>query len=416
MPFQEIAEEWLQSLTKPTGILKETQEEGRRKLEKVGFPSNKDESWRLTNLKSLEKVMRLPIDINKENSYEKDLPILPKKVSENVLQIFNISSNDDINLNSFPEGIRRLDEKEISLHLKNNIQNSKSENNKAKLINESSAKVMIALHISGSNIPPLEIITPSISNSLCSTRVLLIIEEKTNLNLVQVIHGSINTAQSNFVEIKIGKDANVNHGYIALGDETSTLLSNISINQEKDSSYSLTTIQKGWGLSRIEPAIIQSNGEAKTNLKGLQVSNGKEQLATHSYMQFDGPNGIFDQLNKSSANGNSHSIFNGAIKVPKIAQQTSASQLSRNLILSKRAKIDTKPELEIIADDVKCTHGATISQLQEEEIFYLRSRGIGSQEANNLLLDAYYEEILSTIPLYEERWKILNRVITNSKQ
>ena len=90
-------------------------------------------------------------------------------------------------------------------------------------------------------------------------------------------------------------------------------------------------------------------------------------------MKFNGPNGFLNQINKSLADDKSHAVFEGAIIVPKIAQKTDASQLSRNLLLSKYAKIDTKPQLKIIADDVKCKHGATISQLNEEELFYMRS-------------------------------------------
>ena len=118
-------------------------------------------------------------------------------------------------------------------------------------------------------------------------------------------------------------------------------------------------------------------------------------------------------LIKSLATGSSHSIFNGAVNVPRAAQQTNASQLSRNLLLSNKAKIDTKPELAIIADDVRCTHGATVSQLQQEELFYMRSRGIEIEQATKLLLQGYCQEILRALPANAQRWQVLEEILGN---
>ena len=129
-------------------------------------------------------------------------------------------------------------------------------------------------------------------------------------------------------------------------------------------------------------------------------------------MRFEGPEGTLDQLQKSAADKSSHCIFNGAVSVPRVAQKTNASQLSRNLIMSTKARVDTKPELEIIADDVKCAHGATISQLQEDEIFYLRSRGITTNEATNLLLKGYCQEILHEYPMEEKEEQLLNEILS----
>ena len=147
------------------------------------------------------------------------------------------------------------------------------------------------------------------------------------------------------------------------------------------------------------------------HLKGLQISNNDQQLATHSLVQFNGPEGTLDQFQKSIATGKSHCIFNGAVKVPREAQKTNAAQLSRNLLISDKARIDTKPELEIVADDVKCAHGATVSQLLEEELFYLRSRGITIKEATSLLLRGYCQEILDKLPDSAEKWQVLNQII-----
>ena len=109
--------------------------------------------------------------------------------------------------------------------------------------------------------------------------------------------------------------------------------------------------------------------------------------------------------------GRGRSIFNGRVYVPQAAQLTNASQLNRNLLLSAKARVDTKPQLEIVADNVKCSHGATVSQLEEDEIFYLQSRGIDRQSARDLLLDAFAREIINKIPMRSLR-ETLFRCVT----
>jgi Fe-S cluster assembly protein SufD len=112
------------------------------------------------------------------------------------------------------------------------------------------------------------------------------------------------------------------------------------------------------------------------------------------------------QLHKCIIDGNSHGVFNGKIFVPKAAQFTNATQLNRNLLLSPKARINTKPELQITADNVKCSHGATISQLEADELFYLQSRGLNETDARHLLIDAFAAEILEKIPLTSLRQRL----------
>jgi Fe-S cluster assembly protein SufD len=134
------------------------------------------------------------------------------------------------------------------------------------------------------------------------------------------------------------------------------------------------------------------------------MTTADEQFATHSSVRFEGPEGELDQLQKAVAADHSHSIFNGAIQVPRSAQRTDASQLSRSLLLSRRARVDAKPELEIVADDVKCAHGATVSQLQQEQLFYLRSRGVAADEAAALLLKGFCGEVVDRLPAVANSW------------
>jgi Fe-S cluster assembly protein SufD len=135
---------------------------------------------------------------------------------------------------------------------------------------------------------------------------------------------------------------------------------------------------------------------------------------THSQVRFLGPDGALEQVHKAIADGRGRSVFDGAVSVPRLAQRTNANQISRNLLLSDQARIDTKPQLEIVADDVRCTHGATVSRLQADELFYLQSRGIDAAAAARLLKRGFCQEVLGELPAAAAAWLPLQRLMAES--
>jgi len=189
------------------------------------------------------------------------------------------------------------------------------------------------------------------------------------------------------------------------------LLADLAIEQDPGSHYAFTSAVAGWALSRLEPRVLQSGGGATTRLRSLQRVDGRQIADQHSQVRFEGPEGELDQLHKVIADGAGRSVFNGAVAVPRAAQRTNAVQLSRSLLLSDRARIDTKPQLEIVADDVKCAHGATVSRLQSEELFYLQSRGIAAATASRLLLRGFCGEVLRELPAAAAIWQPLAMVL-----
>jgi len=144
---------------------------------------------------------------------------------------------------------------------------------------------------------------------------------------------------------------------------------------------------------------VKLRRQASTTLRGLQQVDGRQIADTHSFVRFNGPEGQLDQLHKAVAGGQGRSVFNGAVRVPRAAQRTDAAQLSRSLLLSDRARVDTKPELEIVADDVRCAHGATVSSLQTDELFYLQSRGIGFEEAVSMMVSGFCRDVFNQLPM-----------------
>ena len=411
MKSSTICQEWLNSLPPTQGCLKKEQSLGRELLLKHGMPSKKDEAWRLCNFNRLNSFFSLPIIIKSEDVKSK----FPDKDKDSERIIINSNRNQFLNIN-LSNGIEKLNDREIEENLGKIIKSTKVKNDFSVCLNQASSAELLALKVKSNFNKSLEIVIPSIKEKSISTRVFLIVEEGAKLDLLQVFLGNNNSAQNHLIEIKLESKGELTHGLISLGEEKeSSSICTVAVEQSKNSQYSLHSIHHGWDYARFEPRIIQREGEASTTIKNLQVTKSKEQIATHSLIRFEGPNGKLDQLQKAVASEYSHCIFNGSIEVPQIAQKTEAAQLSRNLLLSKRARIDAKPELEIVADDVRCTHGATVSQLQDEELFYLLSRGIDNEHANSLLLKGYYDEVISHLPKSSEKWNFVKNLTKDIK-
>ena len=207
-------------------------------------------------------------------------------------------------------------------------------------------------------------------------------------------------------EIWLGDTAKLNHTRIQNQDTTTIHIGKTAVSQSQHSCYTGNSIDLGAKLSRHNWEIFQIGAQTETYLNGLAMVNGEQESDTHSVIALTKPHGITNQLHKCIVDDRAHAIFNGKVFVPQAAQQTNAGQLNRNLLLSSTARIDTKPQLEITADNVKCSHGATVSQLEDDEIFYLQSRGLDVETAKILLINAFAVEIIDRIPVASVREKL----------
>ena len=385
-----------------SSVLTPVQERGRAALERLGLPTRRQEAWRLTNLKRLAALAELPAS---GKATTRTLPPAAKGVVRLVLDGSGASLEDQV----WPEGISLLSPTELEQALGHTLDRCGCAEAWPVEFNHASSHQLLALRIRG-KVPPLELVLAG-GEGLVATRVLLLLEEKAELELLEVVLAEGASAHSHVLEAHLGQEAVLRHGFLASADGQASLLTHLAVEQETRSHYALTSVVTGWSLGRVEPRVVQVDGQAETTLKGLAVTSADQQLATHTAVRFDGPEGELDQLQKCLASGQSHTIFNGAIEVPRIAQRTNAAQLSRNLLLSGQARVDTKPELEIVADDVRCAHGATVSQLQEDELFYLQSRGIAAQDAAALLLRGACQEVIEQLPAAAQTWRPLERVM-----
>jgi Fe-S cluster assembly protein SufD len=171
----------------------------------------------------------------------------------------------------------------------------------------------------------------------------------------------------------------------------------LQVEQERSSSVTTHSIALGGLLDREEARAVLAGEGAEALLHGLYVINGWQHVDNHTVIDHARPHCSSREVYKGVLDGHAGGVFNGKIIVRKDAQKTDSKQSNKNLLLSEDAVINTKPQLEIYADDVKCTHGATIGQIDPEAVFYLRSRGIGLEEARSLLIQAFANDILDRI-------------------
>ena len=395
-------EQWLQALPPANGELAAVQQRGRAALAAAPLPPARSEDWRFTDLSLLAQ---LPL----AKAAAVSQPSLPAAQPGALRLVWN-GSSDPLAGAALPAGLQALTPAEIAQGLGHTLAATGCEQHWPVELNHASAERVLALRVASRSQAKLELVSAA-AEGLQSLRLLLLLEEKAELDLSQLLLAEAAGLHSLTVEVHLARSARLHHGLVALGRPDAAVLAHLAMEQEPESQVSLSTVSSGWGLARFEPRLVQVDGGAHTTLRGLQLVDGQQIGDTHSFVEFNGPEGQLDQLHKAVAAGQGRSVFNGAVRVPRIAQRTNAAQLSRNLLLSDRARIDTKPELEIVADDVKCAHGATVSSLQTDELFYLQSRGIAADQAAGLLQRAFCEEVLRDLPAAARSWCPLERLL-----
>jgi Fe-S cluster assembly protein SufD len=227
-------------------------------------------------------------------------------------------------------------------------------------------------------------------------RNLIVIENEAQATIVEdyVSIGETTAFSNTATELIAGENAVVSHYMIEREHRQAFNISTLRIQQGRSANVSSHSVLLGGGLVRnnVHPVLAGEGGECLIN--GLFIGNGRQHLDNYMQVEHASPHCASRQFYNGILDDHAHGVFHGRIIVHKDAQKTDAKQTNRNLLLSDDSRIDTKPQLEIYADDVKCTHGATIGQIEENALFYLRSRGIDEISARKLLLLAFANECL----------------------
>jgi len=200
-------------------------------------------------------------------------------------------------------------------------------------------------------------------------------------------------------ELSISAGAEVIHVKLQRDDDSAFHIAHTHVGVDNGAVYRNWSVSVGGAVSRHNLVTRQREEGGHIEIKGLALGHDKRIVDTHSCIEHTKPHGQSIQVHKTIAGGRSKIVFNGKVKVHQDAQQTNSSQQNRNLLLSARASVDAKPELEIFADDVKCAHGATVGQVNDDELFYLKTRGLDDGVARNLLNYAFAKEVIDDLPI-----------------
>ncbi len=214
------------------------------------------------------------------------------------------------------------------------------------------------------------------------------------------------------VEVVLLDGARLEHYRVQTENHSSLHITTTAAELGRGSSYNTTSITLGAQLSRHDISVVLDNEGAECWVDGLYMVGNNQHADTHSTIDHRQPYCSSHQLYKGILDGNGRAVFNGKIFVRRGAQKTDAMQTNKNLLLSDRARVDTKPQLEIFADDVKCAHGAAVGQLDPEELFYLQTRGINPPLARNLLTYGFAEEVVGKVGIESIRSQI-DRAVLN---
>jgi Fe-S cluster assembly protein SufD len=214
--------------------------------------------------------------------------------------------------------------------------------------------------------------------------------------------------------IEVGANAGVEHVKLLQEDAKSLHIAAIRAVQARDSRFTSHSVAMGAQLARNDIETRFDGPGAEATLNGLYLAAGRQHVDHHTRIDHAVPRCASREFYRGILDGHGRGVFNGRVLVREDAQQTDAQQVNNNLLLSREAEIDTKPQLEIFADDVKCAHGATVGQLDEDMLFYLRSRGVGEAAARSLLTYAFANDVLNRIRLEPVRLRLeqalLNRL------
>ena len=247
-------------------------------------------------------------------------------------------------------------------------------------------------------------------------RVLIVGEENSSATIVESYASPSDEVYltNAIIDVVLGDGARIEHYKVQRESLNAFHIATTRADLGPNAVYDTTTINFGAALSRHNIDVRMDQEGAECFVDGLYMIDGNQHSDTHSVIDHRQPRCNSHQLYKGILDGKSRAVFNGKVFVRHGAQQTDARQTNKNLLLSKDARIDTKPQLEIFADDVKCTHGAAVGQLEEDEVFYLESRGLRPELARNLLTYGFAEEVIEKIKIDSIRREldaaVLNRL------
>jgi Fe-S cluster assembly protein SufD len=258
---------------------------------------------------------------------------------------------------------------------------------------------------------PIQIInftTGSEPATMTQPRNLIVVEENSHVQIIERHQSlTVNAVLSNVVtEVFAAKSATVDYYKIQNDHSNASLVDNTYVNQKSNSVVAVHTFSFGGNITRNNLNFFQNGEHIDSILKGVTIIEGKQHVDHHTLVHHIEPNCESHQDYKGIYDERSTGVFNGKVVVEKEAQKTNAYQQNNNVLVSDKATINAKPQLEIFADDVKCSHGCTIGQLDDDALFYMQQRGIPKKEGRGLLMFAFANTVLESVKIPEVKSRI----------
>ncbi len=394
------------AVSNSNGFLNQKSTVALAEFEKMGFPTTRNEEWQYTNL---SPILKNEFNLSSSHSltaahvkqylipslegniivivngvFDKTLSTI--QASEDVLEVKNISEYSI-------EFIEKYFAKKVSV------------NDAFTALNTANANETLVIKIPKGKLvsQPVYIyyLNTASENTFVQPRLLVVAEENSQVKISE-IYQNIGTAiafTNSVTEIYLEKDAHFTYYKILPNTDETYHVGTTQVVHLAKSVFSATTVSLGGTLVRNNLNIVLDAEHCDSTLYGLYVTNGNQHVDNHTLVDHAKPNCLSNELYKGVLNGKSVGVFNGKIFVREDAQKTNAFQSNKNILLSGDAAMNTKPQLEIFADDVKCSHGATIGQLDDEPLFYLRSRGLSEASARALLVTAFAQDVIEHISI-----------------
>lgn len=359
-------------------------------------PTTRTEAWKYTRIAKLTK---------KEYTHQAAKIVAPSPIDATALRIVLVNGfyQPDLSETQLPEGlsitsILNCGETETALlgqhvPLQNELFNA---------INTAYSQDGICITVAAGTIIPQTIELTHITtgvNTFINQRNLIVVHPSAQVRMVQHFHSeeASDSFTNSITEVFVGKNAQLTIDKVQNESADSNQIAAEYVAQEADSTFTINTLTLNGALVRNNLTIAVNGTNCETNLNGAYILNGKQHVDNHTVVDHKVAHCQSNELYKGVMDEQSTAVFNGKVFVRKDAQKINAFQSNGNVLLSDDATVNSKPELEIYADDVKCSHGSTTGQLDEEAIFYLRARGLSEKSARQLMVSAFVGDVLEKI-------------------
>lgn len=392
-------------------------------LRTLGIPSVREEEWKYTRIGSLFHKDLLPRPESRISRKDWDAVRLPGGEEGDELVFVNgrfdgqhsVIRSEDLVLLSFEDALEKGYREQLEQHLGHSGRYLRDGVN---ALNTALMDGGIFLYVPHGRRPERTLFIYHIVDNrsqpvLAQPRSLCILSSRSVCSIVETYHtlGGQDSLLNQVLEIVVEQDAHLSYYKIQEDRPGANQVSTTHIRQVGKSQVDAVTITLGGGMVRNNLNIVMEAGHSEANLYGLYLVTGESHVDNHTVVDNVATDCLSNELYKGVLDGKATGVFNGKILIQPHAQKTNAYQTNKNILLSETASVNAKPQLEIFADDVKCSHGCTVGQLDEDSLFYLRARGVPERQARALLLRGFAADVLEHIRIEALR-KHVDRLIT----